>query len=184
MKTASGTLLFLLLFTRVSSQITEIQRDSRIYAFNVNSNLSFVGHEFRNHQISNFSTKFMATQCAMECHRTARCQSFNFASKTRQCLLNDATHEDYPEDLANDSSTTGTVYYLKEAISINPVKYLRFCVLAYNEMCYSFETNWRQVLIYKKIFRQWQYQSQKNNSTPLRHLLYGLVQNTDIFFAI
>lgn len=124
MKTASGTLLFLLLFTRVSSQITEIQRDSRIYAFNVNSNLSFVGHEFRNHQISNFSTKFMATQCAMECHRTARCQSFNFASKTRQCLLNDATHEDFPEDLANDSSTTGTVYYLKEAISINPVKYL------------------------------------------------------------
>ncbi|XP_065922172.1 A disintegrin and metalloproteinase with thrombospondin motifs adt-1 isoform X3 [Magallana gigas] len=120
MKTASGTLLFLLLFTRVSSQITEIQRDSRIYAFNVNSNLSFVGHEFRNHQISNFSTKFMATQCAMECHRTARCQSFNFASKTRQCLLNDATHEDFPEDLANDSSTTGTVYYLKEAISINP----------------------------------------------------------------
>lgn len=183
MKTASGTLLFLLLFTRVSSQITEIQRDSRIYAFNVNSNLSFVGHEFRNHQISNFSTKFMATQCAMECHRTSRCQSFNFASKTRQCLLNDATHEDFPEDLANDSSTTGTVYYLKEAISINPVKYLDSVFLVYNEMCYSFETNWRQVLIfyYENLFRQWHYQSQKNNSSPLRHLLYGLVQNTDIF---
>lgn len=160
MKTASGTPLFLLLFMRVSSQITEIQRDSRIYAFNVNSNLSFVGHEFRNHQISNFSTKFLATQCAMECHRTARCQSFNFASKTRHCLLNDATHEDFPEDLANDSSTTGIVYYLKEAISINPVKYLDSVFLVSNDMCHSFKTNCRQVVnfIIHILFRRCEYQ--------------------------
>lgn len=117
----AGISLFLLLFTYVCGQITEIQRDTRIFAFNVNSNLSYVGHEFRNHQISNFSTKFLATQCAMECHRTPRCQSFNFASKTRQCQLNDATHDDFPDDLANDSSTTGVMYYLKDAITISSV---------------------------------------------------------------
>lgn len=119
----AGISLFLLLFTYVCGQITEIQRDTRIFAFNVNSNLSYVGHEFRNHQISNFSTKFFATQCAMECHRTPRCQSFNFASKTRQCQLNDATHDDFPDDLANDSSTTGVMYYLKDAITISSVSW-------------------------------------------------------------
>lgn len=119
----AGISLFLLLFTYVCGQITEIQRDTRIFAFNVNSNLSYVGHEFRNHQISNFSTKFLATQCAMECHRTPRCQSFNFASKTRQCQLNDATHDDFPDDLANDSSTAGVMYYLKDAITISSVSW-------------------------------------------------------------
>ena len=122
MNAAPGILILLSISTCVYCQITEIQRDSRIFAFNVNSNLSFYGYELRNHQISNFSTKFMASQCAMECHRNGRCRSFNFASKSRVCQLNDATHEDFPADLINDTSTTGNVYYLKEAITISPVR--------------------------------------------------------------
>jgi hypothetical protein len=117
--------LVLLFFTQACAQITEIQRDTRIFAFDVNLNLSFPGHEFRNHQISNFSTKFLASQCAMECHRTARCQSFNFASKTRQCQLNDAIHDDYPEDLINDTRSAGITYYLKDAITISSVSFLQ-----------------------------------------------------------
>lgn len=35
---------------------------------------------------------------------------------------------------------------------------------------------------YENLFRPWHYQSQINNSSSLRHLLYGLVQNTDIFY--
>lgn len=50
-------------------------------------------------------------------------------------------YEDYFEDLVNDFSMIGIVYYFKEVIFINLVKYLDFVFLVYNEMCFLFEIN-------------------------------------------
>lgn len=104
---------FLLLF------LTSAYCNGQIYKFSQNDSLSFEGRKLNNHVFSEFSTKHLVTQCAMECFLQKRCLSFNFAKESRVCQLNDATHNDFPSDFNDDE--TGYNYHLKDAFHIDPV---------------------------------------------------------------
>lgn len=90
---------------------------AKIYEFKTNSSLSHAKKKLYNHGIQTFYTKYQAAQCAMECLKKENCKSFNFLSSGRFCQLNDATHDDYPDDFADDEAD----YHLRDAFSIDPV---------------------------------------------------------------
>ncbi|KAL5016463.1 hypothetical protein ScPMuIL_006052 [Solemya velum] len=89
---------------------------AKIYEFKTNSSLSHAKKKLSNHGIQTFYTKYQAAQCAMECLKKENCKSFNFLSSGRFCQLNDATHDDYPDDFADDEAD----YHLRDAFSIDP----------------------------------------------------------------
>lgn len=92
-----------------------------VFQFSRNVNFTIPNSKLRNHVLQKFETKFQITQCAMECYRNRNCQSFNFGAKGKICELNDATNEDYPQDLLYDDSGLNISYHAKEAFSIDAV---------------------------------------------------------------
>lgn len=91
----------------------------QVYKFLRNQTLSYPNHQLKSHVISEFTTKHLVTQCAMECFGHHQCVSFNFAEENHICQLNDATHEDFPNNFDNDSSEYD--YHLRESFSVDPV---------------------------------------------------------------
>ncbi|XP_076098251.1 SCO-spondin-like [Mytilus galloprovincialis] len=92
--------------------------NGQIYKFSRNETFSHPRKKLNGHIISEFTTKHLVTQCAMECFQNKRCASFNFDQEAHVCQLNDATHIDYPGDFENNNSEFD--YHLRGAFSIDP----------------------------------------------------------------
>lgn len=90
---------------------------AKIYEFKTKSSLSHTKKKLSNHRIQTFNTKYQAVQCAMECLKVEHCKSFNFLASSRHCQLNNATHEDFPDDFEDDDGD----YHLRNSFSIDPV---------------------------------------------------------------
>lgn len=101
--------------------------NGQIYKFSQNESLSFEGQKLENHVFSEFTTKNLVTQCAMECFHRKRCASFNFAKESHTCQLNDATHADYPGDFKD--YRTEYDYHLRDAFYVNPVSILWYILV-------------------------------------------------------
>lgn len=72
----------------------------------------------QNHVLKEYTTKHLLTQCAMECLKNVFCMSYNFDSPSKTCQLNDATHVDFPGDVAASSFQ----YFMRDAYTIDPVR--------------------------------------------------------------
>ncbi|CAL1543545.1 unnamed protein product, partial [Lymnaea stagnalis] len=60
--------------------------------------------------------KLKVHQCAMECLRHTRCQSFNYQQASGQCDLNNASHTDHANDLVDEQNWE---YHLRTSFSID-----------------------------------------------------------------
>ncbi|XP_025110684.1 A disintegrin and metalloproteinase with thrombospondin motifs adt-1-like isoform X2 [Pomacea canaliculata] len=75
-----------------------------------------LGKRLTGHVVTTY-TKYVNSQCALECLRSHLCKSFNFDRGTGRCEINSMSHLDYPADISDSASSE---YHVKEAFSIDP----------------------------------------------------------------
>ncbi|KAL8625611.1 hypothetical protein ACOMHN_043886 [Nucella lapillus] len=78
---------------------------------------TWAGKRLTGHSFLQYSHKYVASQCALECLRHHQCKSFNFDQGSGRCELNGATHLDFPSNITDNKNTE---YHVRESFSIDP----------------------------------------------------------------
>ena len=88
------------------------------YQWSEQANGRLPSQRLAGHIIEEKANMFTVLQCAMACTRHHQCQSYNYFPDQRLCEINDATKEEYIEDVEVDEEA---VYYGKNAYTIDEV---------------------------------------------------------------